>query len=99
MTGKSKDFDFNTAYFLFHSYKQTGEKAKAQFIYQLIELQDTLSPKSIANTDILLNRHYNIQTVESVLSDLNYSLVSFKRDVGCTFLGIPIQKFTIISFT
>lgn len=91
------NFNVIDACYLFFCYKEKNQNEKANLIIQLVEFQNALFPKSISGTEILLNRKYKLETVEAVLADLNYSLVSFKTESVPKFLRKP-KNFTIISF-
>ena len=60
-------------------YKKKRQREKERFISELILYQNNLNDTSIVGINITLVHHYNMKTVESVLSDLNYKLRLFSE--------------------
>lgn len=70
-----KRFDINKANELLKVYKKKRQFGKVSFLKELISYQNFFGDKSILDCDLLLSKNYQKRTVETVLSDLGYSLV------------------------
>ena len=93
-----KDFYTTKARQLLLYYVKTRKFAKARFISELIECQEFFGTKSILNYEILLRNNYQRNTIEAVLSDLNYSIISLKPEINCsdgTKKILPIISFGV----
>lgn len=98
-TKATKDFNCANACYLFHYYTKTRQKAKARFIYELLGLHQTLYPKSIMDTDLLLSKFYESKTIKSVLSDLNYQPTKIDIKTFRSSWGFAISTITLVTFT
>lgn len=78
MFNVNKDFYIAKSYQLARFYNQSHQYSKEKFILELIKYQYFFGSKSIFGCELLVNNRYNYKTVKSVLTDLGYSLVSFK---------------------
>ena len=91
-------FYMENAYRLLNQYNKTKCTEKKEFVEALINCQKLFGPsKSIVNSELLLDGHLRQSTVETVLSNLNYSLVKFKL-VTMPFSLSCSSKHTIICF-
>lgn len=90
-----KNFDIIRAKKLRSDYKKKRNYAKEKFISKLITYQEFYSKSSIVGIELSMIECYKKNTVESVLSDLNYKLTSFSNPENTGFNG---GKKTIFSF-
>lgn len=98
MFDERKDFYTEKASQLLETYKKNWEFAKARFVKNLIEYQNAFGTESILDRELLLYGCYTLETVTSVLDDLNYDLVSFRTEpmfFNQTFAMVP---FLVIKF-
>lgn len=98
-TKATKDFNCTNAYYLFHYYTKTRQKAKARFVDELLGLHQTFYPKSIIDNELLLSRFYDSETVKSVLSDLNYQPTKIESKTFRSTRGFAISTITLVTFT
>lgn len=76
---KYKNFDINRAEKLRSVYKKKRNYAKERFISKLITYQQFFRDSSIVGVELSTIEYYRKNTVEAVLSDLNYKLISFSN--------------------
>lgn len=97
----SKDFNIVKAEQLCLSYIKNRQAAKTEFISELISYQHFFGDVSIVNCKLILNRHYQKKTVESVLSDLGYKIVSFYSQTRCAYILNSNRKHicSVLTFT
>lgn len=98
MANTNKDFNYEKACCLFYSYTKKRQKEKAKLIYELLDRYESFKPKSIIGCELMLSKFYEIKTIESVLSDLGYSLIKSEIKTYRSNWGMPIMVCNIISF-
>ncbi len=76
-TTTNKDFNLVKAQLRCIDYIKARQAAKTECITDLICLQNFFKETSIVDYKIALSRRYHKKTVEDVLSDIGYKLVSF----------------------
>lgn len=95
----NKDFDIVKAEQLCLRYIRARQIAKTQFISELIGYQHFFGENSIVNCKLGLSRRYQRRTVQSVLSDLGYKIVSFHSQTDSEYLGAGKHTYSVITFT
>lgn len=85
MFDASRDFYIAKSYQLSRFYNKNHEYSKEKFILELIKYQYFFGSKSIFECELLLNNRYDYKTVKSVLTDLGYSLISFRVECSLRF--------------
>lgn len=70
-----KNKDFNIFKFCQSIYTKRKEQ---EFLKTIVDYSIFFHPLSIFNRELLILKHYSKQTIESVISNLGYTLVSYK---------------------
>lgn len=71
----NKNKDFNILKFCQSIYTKRKEQA---FLKTIVEYSIFFHPLSMFNRELLISKHYSKQIIESVVSELGYTLVSYK---------------------
>ncbi len=95
----NKSFDLIAAFNLFKSYSQKRQRAKANFIAELIGCQIFVGSKSIVTYEVRVTKRYHKRTVTAVLDDMNYKIVSFHYQSNYSLADNRKHTYTIITFT
>lgn len=95
----NKDFNLVKAEQLCLSYIKARQAAKTEFISELIRYQHFFEVKSIVDCKLLLSRRYLKRTVQSVLADLGYKIVSFYNQTDYEYHGTGKETYSVITFT
>ncbi len=95
----SKDFNLVKAKQLCLSYIKARQSAKKEFITELIHYQYFFGKESIVNCKLGLTKRYKKKTVEAVLSDLGYKIVSFHSQTDYEYRGTGKHTYSVLTFT
>lgn len=95
----NKDFNIVKAQELCLSYTKARQVAKTKLILELIIYQRFFGEQSIVDCKLSLNRCYQKRTVEAVLSDLGYKIVSFYNQTDYEYHGTDKHTYSVITFT
>lgn len=95
----SKDFNLVKAEQLCLEYIKARQAAKTEFISELISYQHFFGDMSIVNCKLRLDKCYKRKTIESVLSDLGYKLVSFSNQTNYVLYQTKKHTHSVITFT
>lgn len=87
-------FDIDKAEKLRIAYKQKCNHEKEKLIRSLIALQRTSIRKSIVGEKISIHYIYKKKTIETILNDLGYQLISYK----IKFHQKTSEEYTVFSF-
>lgn len=95
----NKAFSLVEAFNLFKSYSQKRQRAKANFIAELIGCQIFVGSKKIVNYEVRVTKRYHKKTVTAVLDDMNYKIVSFHYQSNYSLADNKKHTYTVITFT
>lgn len=95
----NKDFNLVKAEQLCSSYIKARQAAKTELIAELIGYQHFFGDTSIVDCKLGLSRRYQRRTVNSVLSDLGYKIVSFHTQTNYEYFGPAKHTFSVLTFT
>lgn len=95
----NKDFNLVKAECCCLDYIKSRQPAKTEFIVELISLQHFFGETSIVDCKLGLCKRYRKKTVEDVLSNLGYKLVSFYYQTDFSLNGGETSTYSVITFT
>lgn len=95
----NKNFNISRAFELKEIYKKSHHYAKERFIEELVSYQYFFGSDSIVGCKLFTNHNYQKRTVESVLNDLGYELVTFSHTRQRGLYGQTFGLDTNFSFT
>lgn len=95
----NKDFNLVKTEQLCLSYIKARQAARTEFVSELISYQHFFGEKSIVDCKLGLSRRYLKRTVQSVLADLGYKIVSFYNQTDYEYCGTGKHTYSVITFT
>ncbi len=98
MESTNMDFNVSKAKDLMEVYKKNKSWAKIKFLRELISFNDNFQSRSILGAKLVLESGYSNKTINSVISDLGYTVTYISKKRNYDSFGYFKNETSIISF-